>query len=949
MFNKAILKNFVIKQLEKQAAEQANQQAMQQQQMPPQGMMPPQQQQIPMAQTGVSVKDEYPMITGFNPNAGVDLRFVKDFSTRVVEPGEHGRNVIYEGPSKDGRVIQETDPGKEFVDPRVISDVDLKNATDVKFEGTIEDKEKLLRKLNRQNFFGARGFRGKGWKAGLSDEEIQEFKEENPFYKKDRVREVSYDLTNPDASRQIYYNEPDRYRFQSGGPNPPAIDPEATETSEGIYYDPIRGAGDTIDGQRYFYPDRVNIVYEEDDIYESIFDPRVAEKRAANDAAIRAYNDAVRKREQEIADIERAKELYREVWYDEFPDTTFTTHAERENWQKNNPKWVEAKNILKKYPKATPGTNQSVVNKSNFPWTPIYDPTADLSNLYPEEVAPLVLPYNVEYNLSDLPEDVDEGQFRQWINTYYPDYAAEHDIDPTVPRNAMNNVIKSAWYELGNEYIPFTPLPLKEAILPEVEIDRDIIRPEREEDPIQPKVVRIDQAGPIPGSYNVMNTPQGQIWQRRYAARPGYYNIDTGAWMGEDYSSPEDYSPPANYLDNVDPEIYMKIFSKKDGGIHIDPSKRGTFKAQATRMGMSVQEAANAILNAPEGRYSPEMRKKANFAKNFAKEDGGPVRKLKLPKAQNGKFNWGPTDPAERKKLYNYNADQEAPDMILTLKDDKEFIDGIANWATVSGLDTINPEFNDQIKSRLYSGKWGYNPKTGYLVNLARAKAQDKVTSLPESEKKYLKDRETFWKDEMADFEKDRVPVTIADTEEWVPDFEFQTYNGTMNALDVMRRNQESGSYGQTVYMTPQEKATYEKKMMQNNWEHTVDHPLWTLPGQIYLGAFAGPAMLANTTRGAKSVLNTGKNIWNKWGRSSKALDRGIRAVTPNSPRAQQTLLKGSKYATLDNALALKSPFFAYKHGKRFYNDPNWYDAGMAAYGIAGSAWPFVAPKFMGK
>ena len=59
------------------------------------------------------------------------------------------------------------------------------------------------------------------------------------------------------------------------------------------------------------------------------------------------------------------------------------------------------------------------------------------------------------------------------------------------------------------------------------------------------------------------------------------------------------------------------------GGIHIDPSKRGTFKAQASRMGMGVQQAASSILNAPEGKYSPAMRKKANFARNFAKADGG--------------------------------------------------------------------------------------------------------------------------------------------------------------------------------------------------------------------------------------------------------------------------------------------------------------------------------------
>jgi hypothetical protein len=60
----------------------------------------------------------------------------------------------------------------------------------------------------------------------------------------------------------------------------------------------------------------------------------------------------------------------------------------------------------------------------------------------------------------------------------------------------------------------------------------------------------------------------------------------------------------------------------KRGGIHLDPSKKGTFKAQATRMGMGIQEAAAHIL-ANKNDYSPAMRRKANFARNFAKEEGG--------------------------------------------------------------------------------------------------------------------------------------------------------------------------------------------------------------------------------------------------------------------------------------------------------------------------------------
>jgi hypothetical protein len=70
------------------------------------------------------------------------------------------------------------------------------------------------------------------------------------------------------------------------------------------------------------------------------------------------------------------------------------------------------------------------------------------------------------------------------------------------------------------------------------------------------------------------------------------------------------------------------ISEMKQGGINIDPSKKGTFTAAATRAGMGVQAFASKVLSAPEGKYSPAMRKKANFARNAAswkKEEGGLV------------------------------------------------------------------------------------------------------------------------------------------------------------------------------------------------------------------------------------------------------------------------------------------------------------------------------------
>lgn len=96
---------------------------------------------------------------------------------------------------------------------------------------------------------------------------------------------------------------------------------------------------------------------------------------------------------------------------------------------------------------------------------------------------------------------------------------------------------------------------------------------------------------------------------------PLYWHKKFGTWQeGGEIPMVEDMSA-----------MYNPYEMMKKGGIYIDPAKRGTFKAQATKMGMGVQEAANTILNAPEGRYSPEMRRKANFARNFAKQEGGQI------------------------------------------------------------------------------------------------------------------------------------------------------------------------------------------------------------------------------------------------------------------------------------------------------------------------------------
>lgn len=68
--------------------------------------------------------------------------------------------------------------------------------------------------------------------------------------------------------------------------------------------------------------------------------------------------------------------------------------------------------------------------------------------------------------------------------------------------------------------------------------------------------------------------------------------------------------------------------AKKKKGIHIKPSKKGSFTAMANKAGKSVQGEASAVLSDPDA--SPAAKKKANFARNASKwKKTGPKKKKK--------------------------------------------------------------------------------------------------------------------------------------------------------------------------------------------------------------------------------------------------------------------------------------------------------------------------------
>lgn len=77
------------------------------------------------------------------------------------------------------------------------------------------------------------------------------------------------------------------------------------------------------------------------------------------------------------------------------------------------------------------------------------------------------------------------------------------------------------------------------------------------------------------------------------------------------------------------------------GGIHIDPSKKGTFTSAAKRHGMGVQEFASRVLSNKDD-YSTAMVRKANFARNASKwhEEGGDLDDNDPKDPYNSKDGW---------------------------------------------------------------------------------------------------------------------------------------------------------------------------------------------------------------------------------------------------------------------------------------------------------------------
>lgn len=133
---------------------------------------------------------------------------------------------------------------------------------------------------------------------------------------------------------------------------------------------------------------------------------------------------------------------------------------------------------------------------------------------------------------------------------------------------------------------------------------------------------KVDDVDIGPNTRNGLSVNHGEVMQfdnngiRVFSAEPILGGVSpsklvqAGINPNAVFAAQERYKDIHRLKDNGD--------SYKSGGIHIAPSKRGTFTAAAKQHGMGVQSFASKVL-ANKSNYSPAMVKKANFARNASR------------------------------------------------------------------------------------------------------------------------------------------------------------------------------------------------------------------------------------------------------------------------------------------------------------------------------------------
>lgn len=244
----------------------------------------------------------------------------------------------------------------------------------------------------------------------------------------------------------------------------------------------------------------------------------------------------------------------------------------------------------------------------------------------------------------------------------------------------------------------------------------------------------------------------GKLLNSTYASALGSMFRD-GGYFDHGYSLPEDSFKQGGR--GLKDSIYASTAGQypapyKYGGSILSMSNTPQLEGEGKDLNYPSKGYAygnGGMLKRADGSYSrrglwDNIRANRGSGKKPTKEMLAQERKIRNEKRQGGAITT--SQLFNQANFFEDGGYGDPPSKLITYKNDAKLIDGTAAFDLISKV-PISADYNQQIKERLYTGKWGFDPNSGALVKLNKSQ---QATIPKETEKILLQQKNTQTKKE---------------------------------------------------------------------------------------------------------------------------------------------------------------------------------------------------------
>lgn len=247
----------------------------------------------------------------------------------------------------------------------------------------------------------------------------------------------------------------------------------------------------------------------------------------------------------------------------------------------------------------------------------------------------------------------------------------------------------------------------------------------------------------------------------------------------------------------------------------------------------------------------------------------------------------------------------------LTWKNNKDYIQGIGDWGIASDVPITNRQ-SDDIKRKLRTGKYGYDPSTGTLNILN----ENDWGTISAEDAPYVN---------QAIAHANRTPKEQQAFEKAKQENEYKKFKSGKQRvkIDQFTEGFKGKKIGDVAHLTDDEYNNYLNQWDKNSYDQISKGMLWNAPGMV---ATAGLLPNVGVLPGVIPGVAAGANEFYQGNPGKGALYTGL-SLLPGIPSAYQGIKKGVSTTTTPlgkNLIATDFPAnrFARKHLTSSKSDP---------------------------